>query len=32
MHPVSTTLRPTVLFMVDNGVEAENIVVDLMAG
>ena len=32
MHPVSTTSRPIVLFMADNTIEAENVVVDLMTG
>ncbi len=32
MHPVSTTSRPIVLFMADHGIEAENVVVDLMTG
>lgn len=32
MHPVSTTSRPVVLFMADNRIEAENVVIDLMTG
>ncbi|MDP6952511.1 MAG: glutathione S-transferase family protein, partial [Alphaproteobacteria bacterium] len=32
MHPVSTTSRPVLLFMADNAIEAENVVIDLMAG
>tara|TARA_B100000959_G_scaffold72370_1_gene76774 strand:- start:4558 stop:4668 length:111 start_codon:yes stop_codon:yes gene_type:complete len=31
MYPVSTTSRPTELFMADNGIEAEHVGFDLMA-
>jgi len=32
MHPVSTTCRPVMLFMADNNIEAEQVVVDLFTG